>query len=327
MRERAARVFEALDEFVETLPVPGSHRELLRVQLEAGEEQAEVWPAMAAVQLPLLVHAAIEGTEEPALPVAAACALLYLGADLFDSVHDDELSLAWRGHGPAQATLAASTLVAALPQLSLARLGGRGVPPEKLWGLSLLFAETLLGMSAGQHQDLAFPDAEDVTVEGSRAMAELKSGTDGALFAKAGAMLATEDAARIGAYAAFGSFHGTARQLITDVWDIWVNEPSRDLLNGKRTLPIVHALCVLRGDERERLVGLLAAARESSERHGEVRAMLEAAGSVRYTALIVRFHQRRARAHLAVARPEGTAGRELHAILDLATLPAHQRGT
>lgn len=326
MRDRAARVFAALDEFVATLAVPQIHRELLRVHLKVGEEQAEVWPAMAAVQLPLLVHAAIEGTEEPALPVAAACALLYLGADLFDSVQDHELPPAWRGRGPAEATLAASTLMAALPQLSVARLGGRGVPPEKLWGLSLLFAETLLGMSAGQQQDLAFPDSGDVSLEGSRAMVELKSGTDGALFAKAGAMLATEDAGRIGAFAAFGSCHGTARQLITDVWDIWANEPSRDLLNGRRTLPIVHALCVLRGDERERLVGLLAAARESPERHDEVRAMLEAAGSVRYTALIVRFHQRRARAHLAAARPEGTAGRELYAILDLATLPTHQRG-
>ena len=326
MRERAARVFEALDEFVATLDVPRSHRELLRIHLKVGEEQAEAWPAMAAVQLPLLVHAAIEGTEEPALPVAAACALLYLGADLFDSVQDNELPPRWRERGPAEATLAASTLFAALPQLSVARLGSQGVPPEKLWALSLLFAETLLSMSTGQHQDLAFPDTEEVSLEGSRAMVELKSGSDGALFARAGAMLATGDASRIGAFAAFGACHGTARQLITDVWDIWVNEPSRDLLNGKRTLPIVHALCVLRGEERERLVGLLAAARESSERHDEVRAMLEEAGSVRYTALIVRFHQRRARAHLAAPRPEGTAGRELHALLDLATLPTHRRG-
>ncbi|HKH11563.1 MAG TPA: polyprenyl synthetase family protein [Rubrobacter sp.] len=324
MRGRAARVFDALEELVSALPVPPEHRELLRVHLKVGEEQAEAWPAMAAIQLPLLVHAAISGVEGPALPVAAACTLLYLGADLFDSVQDHELPAPWRGRGPAEATLAASTLVAALPQLSVASLGRQGTPPEKLWVLARLFADTLLSMSAGQHQDLVFPDSEDVSLEQSRAMVERKSGSDGALFAKAGAILATEDAARIGAYAAFGSCHGTARQLITDVWDIWANETSRDLLNGKRTLPVVHALCVLQGKQRERLRGLLAAARESGEHHDEVRAALEATGSVRYAALIVRFHQRRARAHLVAARPEGTAARELHALLDLATLPAHR---
>ncbi len=326
MRERTARVFVELDEFVAALPVPPEHRDLLRVHLRVGEELAEAWPAMAAVQLPLLVHAAISGVEKPALPVASACTLLYLGADLFDSVQDHELPPSWRGRGPAEATLAASTLMAALPQLSVARLGQQGTPPGKLWELSRLLADTLMRMSAGQHQDLVFPDAEDVSLEQSRAMAERKSGSDGALFAKAGALLATEDASRIEAYAAFGSCHGTARQLITDVWDIWANETSRDLLNGKRTLPIVHALCVLRGKQRERLRGLIEAARESAEHHDEVRAMLAAAGSVRYAALIVRFHQRRARNYLAAARPEAPAAQELHALLDLATLPAHREG-
>ena len=216
--------------------------------------------------------------------------------------------------------------MAALPQLALARLGRQETPPDKLWVLARLFAETLLSMSAGQHQDLIFPDTEDVSLEQSRAMVERKSGSDGSLFAKAGAVLATDDAPRIEAYAAFGSCHGTARQLITDVWDIWANEVSRDLLNGKRTLPIVHALCVLRGKERERLLELLAVARESAEHHDEVRAVLAAAGSVRYTALIVRSHQRRARTHLVAGRPEGIAGRELHALLDLATLPTNRGG-
>ena len=54
--------------------------------------------------------------------------------------------------------------------------------------------------------------------------------------------------------------------------------------------------------------------------------MLAAAGSVRYAALIVRFHQRRARNYLAAARPEAPAAQELHALLDLATLPAHHEG-
>lgn len=321
MRERAGRVFASIDKLVAALSVPGCHRELLQVHLRVGEEQAEAWPAMAAIQLPLLVHAAIAGDERPALPVAAACTLLYLGADLFDSVHDHELPPPWRDRGSAAANLAASTLVAALPQLSMARLEEEGTPPGKIWELSRLFASTLLKMSAGQHQDLIFPDMESVSLAQSCAMVERKSGSDSALFARAGAVLATEDASRIDSYAAFGSCLGTARQLITDVYDIWSDVPSRDLLNGKRTLPIVHALCVLQGQRRGRLRDLLAAARESAEHHDEVRAILTATGSVRYTALIIRFHQRQARSHLMTASPNGPAGRELHALIDLASLP------
>ena len=327
MRERAGRVFASIEELVTALPVPSCHRELLQVHLRVGEEQATASPAMAAVQLPLLVHAAIAGEERPALPVAAACTLLYLGADLFDSVHDQELPSSWRARDPVEAELAASTLLAALPELSLARLEKQRTPPGKLWQLARLFADTLLKMSAGQHQDLLLPARNDVSLAQSQAVVELKSGSDGALFARAGAVLATEETSKIESYAAFGSCLGTARQLITDLWDIWANDASRDLGNGKRTLPIVHALCVLQGQQRERLRELLAAARESAEHHDEVRAVLEATGSVRYTALIVRLHQRQARNHLAAACPEGPAGRELHALLDLATLPAHREGS
>jgi geranylgeranyl pyrophosphate synthase len=327
MRERVGHVFASIEELVRALPVPSCHRELLRVHVRVGEKEAEAWPAMAAVQLPLLVHAAIAGDERPAIPVAAACTLMYLGADLFDSVHDHELPAPWRARGPEEANLAASTLVAALPQLSMARLEKRGTPPGKLWALTRLFASTLLRMSAGQHQDLAFPDMESVSLEQSLAMVGRKSGSDSALFATSGAVLATEDASKVEAYAAFGSCLGTARQLITDVYDIWADAPSRDLWNGKRTLPIVHALCVLQGRHRERMRALLAASRESAEHHDEVRAMLAATGSVRYTALIIRLHQRQARNYLTAASPRGSAGRELHALLDLAVLPDHGEGS
>ena len=130
MRERVERVFASIGELIEALPVPSCHRELLRVHVRVGEEQAEAWPAMAAVQLPLLVHAAIAGEERPALPVAAACTLFYLGADLFDSVHDHELPAPWHARGSAEANLAASILVAALPQMSIDCLTERGTPPE-----------------------------------------------------------------------------------------------------------------------------------------------------------------------------------------------------
>jgi geranylgeranyl diphosphate synthase, type I len=278
------------------------------------------WPQMSSIQLPLLVHAAITGDEISALPVAGACTLLYLGADLFDSILDHELPSLWQARDPSEASLAATTLLGALPQLSIARLQERGTPPERLWKLAHNFAEHGLTMGAGQYEDLLFPSLENVSIEDSRAMAEHKSGAEYALFTTAGATLATGDPSAIEAYAAFGSCFGTAQQLINDAQDIWGHKRGRDLSNGKRTLPVVHALSTLGGERRERLQKLLAAASESREHHDGVRALLAEAGSLRYTALIVWLYQQQARSHLASASPREPAARELYKLLDQASI-------
>jgi hypothetical protein len=320
MRDRVRRVFALLDELTEALPVPPTHKELLQVHLRVGKEQACVWPEMSAIQLPLLVHKGITGDERPAFPIAAACTLLGLGADLLDSIFDRELPPFWYTRAPAEAALVATSLLAALPQLSIAGLREEETSRTKLWMLANLFAGTVLTLNAGQHEDMLFPSLENVSLDDSRIMVERKSGATNALFAKAGAVLATEDAFTIESYAAFGSCFGVAKQLINDVWDIWGEGVSQDLLNGKRTLPIVQALSTLRGEQRERLQKMLVAARESAEHHDEVRALLTAAGSVRYTALIVWLYQQRARNHLATASPQEPAGRELRMLLNRASL-------
>jgi geranylgeranyl pyrophosphate synthase len=320
MRVRVGLVFALLDELIEALPVPSSQRELLRVHLRVGKEQAEAQPEMSAFQLPLLVHAAVTGDEKPALPVAAACTLLYLGADLLDSILDHELPPSWHTRDSADANLAATALMGSLPQLSIARLREQGTPPARLWTLTHLFASTLLTMIAGEYEDLLFPNLENVSLEDTCTMVERKSGSDSALFARAGAVLAAEDPRAIEAYAAFGLCLGVAKQLITDVWDIWRKDCSQDLLTGKRTLPIVHALYTLRGKQRARLQKLLALARESAEHHEEVRTLLAEAGAVRYTALIVWLYQQRARKYLATASPKERAGHELRVLLDQASL-------
>ena len=320
MQERVEQVFAFIEELIGTLPVPPRHRELLQVHVNVGREQAGTYPELPAVQLPLLVHTAITGDQRPALPVAGACTLLYLGADLLDNLLDHELPPGWHAREPTEANLAATTLLAALPQLSIARLRDKGVPPARLWALAQLFAHTLLTMSAGEYEDLLFAKLEDAELQLCRTIAERKSGSEFALFARAGAILATEDLTVIERYASFGLCLGTASQILSDVGDIWSEGMSRDLLNGERTLPVVHALYTLRGASRERLQELLVTPRESAEYHDEVRALLAAAGSIHYTPLVVEISLHRARRHLAAASPRGLAGRALRLLLDRTSL-------
>ena len=326
MRGRVERVFGFLDELIEALPVPAGHKGLLRVHVRTIGEEARAFPRMSAVRVPLLVHAAVTGDERPAVPVAAACTALYLGVDLQDSILDHELPPSWHDRDQAGAGLIAATLLGSLPQLSIARLRQQGAPPATLWALARQFADTLLAVMAGQHEDLLLQDPESVSLEDSRAMIERKSGSAGALLARAGATLATEDSSTIEAYAAFGQCCGVAKQLINDVYGIWGEAASQDLSNGRPTFPIVHALTVLDGDRRGRLRELLAGARESAERHDEVRALLAAAGSVRYTASIVWLYREQARKHLAAASPRRPAGRELEMLLDRVSIVPQSEG-
>ncbi|MGH3147463.1 MAG: polyprenyl synthetase family protein, partial [Rubrobacter sp.] len=315
MRERVERVFASLERLIEALPVPTSHRELIWVHLSAGREKALASPQLPAIQLPFLVHSAVTGDERPALPIAEACTLLYFGADLFDNIIDHELPSSWDVRHPAEANLAATTLIAAVPQLAVGRLQDQGTPLARLWTLAHLFAETLLTMGAGEHEDLLFTGRDDVEPEMCRLMTERKSGSEFALFAKAGAILATGDQDVVEKYGAFGLCFGTASQFRSDAQDIWAAETSTDLLNGRRTLPVVHALSSLQGEGRERLLGLLGDARGSGERHDEVRALLAEAGSLRYTALVLEAYRHRARKDLAAASPREPAGRDLRRLL------------
>ena len=77
MQDRVEQVFAFIEELIEALPVPLRHRELLQVHLGVGREQMDIYPELPAIQLPLLVHAAITGDQRPALPLAGACTLLY----------------------------------------------------------------------------------------------------------------------------------------------------------------------------------------------------------------------------------------------------------
>jgi geranylgeranyl diphosphate synthase, type I len=322
MRRRVEGVFAFLDDVIGDLPVPGIHKGLLQAHVREVGEGAMAAPRMTAVQVPLLVHAAVTGDEEPAIPVAAACTALHLGGQLQDGVLDEELSSFWQERGGGIASLAATTLMGSIPQRSIEHLRLRGTPPETLWALARQFADALLAAMSGQHEDLLFPDLADVTLEDCRAMMKRKSGAPTALLASSGATLATGDPSRIEAFKAFGLCYGVAKQLVNDVHDIWGEAVSQDLLNGKRTFPIVHALTVLDGERREELRGLLSLARASEGRHDEVRDMLAAAGSVRYTASIVWLHRERAGRHLAAASPGERAGRELGSLLDsLSILP------
>jgi geranylgeranyl pyrophosphate synthase len=148
-------------------------------------------------------------------------------------------------------------------------------------------------MSQGQHRDLSstvssFEDYLQTVSE--------KTGAEMALLAALPALALGLPEPEIAAWERFGRGFGMLVQVYTDTCDIVADPPGRDLLGGKRTAPVLHALTVLEGDERASFDVLLAEAANGSEdaaraasriavRAGALRAGLTLASYLRVKAL------------------------------------------
>jgi geranylgeranyl diphosphate synthase type I len=290
--------------------VAAGHAALFRLQIEQGRREASAHPLPAA-DLSHLAHAAVSGEPGPA-PLTGACLCVFLGADLFDNVVDNELPDEWQEAGPVAATLTAVTFLA-LVWKALGRLGGHGAPPERIGALVELFADRLLQLSSGEHADLSGP--ESPTPEQAIAIAEAKSGAQFALYTEAGAILAGASADQADAYAEYGAALGTGSQLISDLADLCEGPPCGDLHNGALTLPVIHGLA---GEGGEQLRELLTAARTSEQGQADARAALIEAGSPAYVGEVAAAQRRRGLAALERAGAHEPAAAELRRFLDLA---------
>ena len=100
---------------------------------------------------------------------------------------------------------------------------------------------------------------------------------------------------------AYGTELGRAFQLVDDLLDL-TGDPSigkprgTDVQEGKMTLPIIHALTMLHGVEREQLADVLT--NFGDDRSQELIGLLEKAGSFDYSRQLISNHVERALGHL-----------------------------
>ena len=95
----------------------------------------------------------------------------------------------------------------------------------------------------------------------------------------------------------FGTEFGRAFQLVDDLLDL-TGDPEMgkprgtDVHEGKMTLPLIHALTILHGSEREHLADVLS--NFSDDRWNELTSLLELSGSFSYTRQLIQNHVDRA---------------------------------
>jgi hypothetical protein len=275
------------------------------------------------VYVPRWVYAAVTGDDTLVAPLTVAACLLWSGIDLLDAVMDGDPLPDWRGYRPAAISLAAVTLISAVAPLALATLDA---PPATVVAMQQTLCRGLLAMSAGQQRDVAMAGSDIATVEAVEAAVIGKSGEGLAMLAALAAQFGGAEAEDVAAYAGMGRALGTARQLQSDCYDLFVDTHSKDLANGTRTLPIAWRLQNLAGDERDQFVTLLDRARIDPAARDDVRACLMATGAVWGCSVLIELHCERARQALARARPMEQAALKLHRRIDEASFaPARDK--
>jgi len=207
----------------------------------AGSGGKAVRPAFA-----LLSAQAVGASWAVAVPGAVAVELVHNFSLLHDDLMDGDVErrhrrTVWAQWGAPAAILCGDALLALATSVLL------DVGTIDAVEAARLVAATTQELIRGQHRDLAFEDAADVSVDECLDMAAGKTGALLSCSAAIGAVLGGADAGTVDALATYGAELGLAFQLIDDLLGIWGNPGTTgkpvgsDLRARKKSLPITWA--------------------------------------------------------------------------------------
>ena len=199
----------------------------------------------------LLACEAAGGNLKTALPAAVAVELVYNFSLIHNDLQDGNpqrqgRDTVWWLWGPAQAINAGDGMHA-LARLSLFWLKDMGVSDETVFRAIQILDEASLRLCEGQFLDISYQERIDVGVKTYLNMIEDRTGALMRCSLKLGALLASARADIIDALELFGNKLGLASQIRDDIVGLWGDRssegiPSSNILNKKKTLPVVYGL-------------------------------------------------------------------------------------
>ncbi len=274
----------------------------------------------------MLCCAAAGGEPARAVPAAAAIELVHN----FTLVHDDIQDIsAYRRHrrtvwsiwGMAQGINVGDGLHAIAHQAFLA-LREQGVSADAVLDLIAGFDATVLRICEGQFLDIGFETRWDITAQDYLEMIGGKTAAIFAFAARAGALLAGADAARVSAFEQFGTAIGIGFQVRDDVLGIWGDpavtgkDAADDIRRRKKSLPIIMLHERASVEDRRYLESLYAGTEVAPEEIATVIQMLDDAGVHDACQETVERYHMHAAALLNESRASGPAGAALGGLVE-----------
>ncbi len=199
----------------------------------------------------LLACEATGGNPQTALPAAVAVELVHNFALIHRDLQDgnprsQRRDSVWWVWGPAQAINAGDGMHA-LARLALFRLKDMGLSDETVFASIHILDEASLQLCEGQFTDISYRERIGIGVQAYLKMIEGRSGVLLGCALKLGALLASARDGLVDALGAFGEKVGVASHIRDDILALWGRRttgdtPNIDILNKKKTLPVVYGL-------------------------------------------------------------------------------------
>ena len=216
-------------------------------------------PALYCIgALPLLINEIFGGQSQDALSSAVAIVLVENSALIHQDIQDGmpersgRPSLWWHW-GPAQAINAGDGMHA-LGRLALLENDSQNWSAKTLVKAISILDKACLDICEGQFVDITYTERVDVTLEDYMAMISKKSGALVQSSVVLGAMSAGCEDHNLENLAEYGLKLGLSIQIRNDILDLWCTDHqsrlSGDILNKKKSLPIVYALQNAKGNEK-----------------------------------------------------------------------------
>jgi len=234
----------------------------------------------------LLSCQAVGGDVEWIMPAAAAVELIHNFSLIHDDIQDSSYKrhhrpALWKVWGESQA-INAGDIMFALAFSILLKLRNNGITESKIVSAVRFLSKACEKLCEGQYLDIAYQSRGEVTIEDYLDMITKKTAALMAASAAIGGCLVVDDEGVVKALYDFGEKLGLAYQVQDDLWGIWRAEEEtgktakEDILQRKKSFPVVYALEHSRNDDRQKLKKLYSREVISVE---EVAAVVEILGS------------------------------------------------
>ena len=216
---------------------------------------------------------------------AVLSTFIYLGCDILDDLHDNELPRDQKEYSPACASLAGSLLLSTMPVLVIGEFFDS--EDARRFLACRIVGESLLKMAEGQSKDIQSRFNADLSVEEIEANVIAKSGEEMALFCRLAALAASQDIPIQQACAQWGRNLATALQIASDLADLFEETTSNDLQQGTFTVPLALHFLRLEKEEKTLFSQLWRQSSQDSEARRLVQTALRESGAVAHTALMI----------------------------------------
>ena len=205
---------------------------------------------------------AVGGNVLQILPAAAALELIHNFSLIHDDIQDSGYErhhqpTIWRLWGKPQAINAGDAMFT-LVYLALLKLKNNQVPAKNIVDCVDMLSKVCLQLCEGQYLDIEYETHLDVSINDYLKMAEKKTAALFEASTSMGVFLVNEDDRLINNFRLFGRELGMAYQIHDDILGIWGIEDStgksaNDILQKKKTLPVVYTLQHIKGEDKMKL--------------------------------------------------------------------------